>query len=84
MADVVPRSAGPDGVAEYYRHVIELFDQRNHHGPVVYFGQLALRAAKTDDFVTEEIWTKIFLSNIALGLYEDAYSILTASPSFEL
>jgi nuclear pore complex protein Nup160 len=84
LQQLVPQCSGTNALAEYYRHVSLLFEHHGQDGPVIYFGQLAVRSARSSDFATKDILTKVFMANVALGLYEDAYSILTNTPSLEL
>jgi nuclear pore complex protein Nup160 len=71
-----------NGESEYYAHVSSLYGDAGYDGPAIHFGQLALRSSKSTP--SKALYTRIFLSNIALGNYEDAYSILTATTSEEL
>lgn len=81
---MLPFAARPNGLSDYYAHVSSLFGDAGQDGPAIYFGQLALRASAADATPSKSLYTRIFLSNIALGNYEDAYSILAATPSEEL
>ena len=81
LACVLPLTAD-DGESEYYAHISSLYGDAGFDGPAIYFGQLALRSSRSTP--SKALYTRIFLSNIALGNYEDAYSILTATSSEEL
>jgi hypothetical protein len=81
LACILP-FAQDNGESEYYAHVSSLYGDAGYDGPAIYFGQLALRSSKSTP--SKALYTRIFLSNIALGNYEDAYSILTATTSEEL
>jgi nuclear pore complex protein Nup160 len=82
LAHILPFTTGDNGESEYYAHVSTLYGDAGYDGPAIHFGQLALRSSKSTP--SKALYTRIFLSNIALGNYEDAYSILTATSSEEL
>jgi nuclear pore complex protein Nup160 len=84
LQQLIPQCSGVDALAEYYRHISLLFESHGQDGPVIYFGQLALRSARSTSFATKDVLTKVFMANVSLGLYEDAYSVLTNTPSLEL
>lgn len=79
---ILPFTTGDNAESEYYAHISSLYGDAGYDGPAIYFGQLALRSSKNTP--SKALYTRIFLSNIALGNYEDAYSILTATSSEEL
>ena len=70
-------------VGEYYRHVTQLYENKGLARPVVIFGQLAIHVSR-DDPSSREFWTKIFLANLSLDAYEEAYIVLTSMSSLEL
>jgi nuclear pore complex protein Nup160 len=80
---ILPFTSSANGEADYYAHVSSLFGDAGYDGPAIYFGQLALRTS-TVSTPPKSLHTRIFLSNISLGNYEDAYSVLTATASEEL
>jgi hypothetical protein len=82
LARILPFTTGSNGESDYFAHVSSLFGEAGYDGPAIYFGQLALRSSTTTP--SKALYTRIFLSNISLGNYEDAYSILTATTSEEL
>lgn len=72
-----------DPTGSYYKHLVQVFRDLGQDGPVAHFGQLALRSGDTAAENTE-LWTKVFLANVALGQYEEAYSVLASTPSLKL
>lgn len=69
-------------LSRYYRHVVDLFLERDIHAAVVSFATLALDAAADEgDDDVDELWAIQFTGNVDLGLYEDAYVSLMAVPS---
>jgi nuclear pore complex protein Nup160 len=82
LASILPFTSKANGESDYYAHVSSLYGDAGYDGPAIYFGQLALRSSNSTP--SKALYTRIFLSNIALGNYEDAYSILTATSSEEL
>lgn len=81
---IFPSFSGPTALAEYYRHVCQLFDDQSLHEPVARFGLLAIRALSRNDQSSRDIWTRVFLAQCSLGNFEDAYSTLTSSPFSDL
>ncbi|WRT67678.1 uncharacterized protein IL334_004650 [Kwoniella shivajii] len=84
LEPILASTSGSNGLSEYYRHICRVFDEQGADQPVVYFGQLAIQSNRGDIASTKDLWTKVFLASIALGRYEDAYSILTSLPFMDL
>ncbi|WWC62448.1 uncharacterized protein I303_105044 [Kwoniella dejecticola CBS 10117] len=84
LSAILASTTGSNGLSEYYRHICRVFDDQGADQPVMYFGQLAIQSNKGDAVSTKDLWTKVFLSSIALGRYEDAYSTLTNLPFLDL
>jgi len=84
LAGLLPASAGDTGLTAYYRQLTRLFSEHSVDGPVAYFGQLAIDSTAPDDPSVRDLWTKVFLANLAVASYEDAYSVLSSCPHLDL
>lgn len=81
---VLPPSAQESGLTGYYHHLTRLLDEHSCDGPVAYFGQLAINSTTSDDPSVRELWTRIFLANLAMSAHEQAYSVLSSCPHLDL
>jgi hypothetical protein len=77
-------------LTDYYRHVSTLYEPLSNHESIVVFCNLAIEAASLDSTSdlasppkTKDLWSRLFMSTVALGRYEDAYMILTTTPHRE-
>jgi hypothetical protein len=61
-----------------------LFGEHGYDRPVAHFGQLAIRAVPGGQHASKELWTQVFLADVAAEQYEDAYSVLTSAPYLDL
>ena len=84
LADGVLSNDKVSTLADYYKDVSKLFDDHSAHQAVVHFGKRAIKALPPNVKSSRDIWTRIFLSQVALGVYEEAYSTLTSSPFSDL
>ncbi|KAK4699982.1 hypothetical protein P7C70_g6268, partial [Phenoliferia sp. Uapishka_3] len=74
-----PNIAG--SLARYYYRVTELFIERNLDQAVVTFASLALEASAEEGIEeTQELWEMLFVAQIDLGMFEDAYVTLMGIP----
>ena len=75
-----PEIAG--SLAQYYRHVVELFIQHNIDDAVATFTVLALDAysEEADDGDVDRLWATLFTAYCNLEQYEDAYVTLSSIP----
>ncbi|ORY31381.1 nucleoporin Nup120/160-domain-containing protein [Naematelia encephala] len=81
---IMPSCSGEDGLTNYWRHVARIFQEHGVDAAVVRFGHLALRSAPGKASDMKDVWTKVFLANVSLGSYEDAYSVLCDTPHHDL
>ncbi|KAL7423223.1 hypothetical protein Q5752_002523 [Cryptotrichosporon argae] len=70
----------PASPAEYYRQVLEFVARHDLDGAVVTFGQLAIACGDKQDPASQGLWSRVFLAQVALERYEDAYATLTSAP----
>lgn len=74
-------------LGRYYRHIVALFVEAGVDSSVVKFARLAIESLAeegiTEENVEKDLWLKLFRSNAALGLYEDAYTTLMTAPHNE-
>jgi len=84
LASVLTLDGQGPSIMLYYRHITRLFEDAGHDQPVAYFGQLAIDATTPDDPEVKDLWTKVFLANVSLQAYEEAYTVLTRLPHLEL
>ncbi|RXK41625.1 hypothetical protein M231_01124 [Tremella mesenterica] len=71
---------GPQGLPTYYDSVSKIFEHQHAHVAVVHFGQLSLQNGVSLNSNPREIWTRVFLANLGLERYEDAYSTMLFAP----
>ncbi len=67
----------------YYRHVAELFSEYSLTDFVIHFCRLAIDSSD-DDEVDQDLWDILFMGQVSLGLYEDAYMTLLEAPNRDL
>jgi nuclear pore complex protein Nup160 len=71
-------------LGRYYRHVVALFVEHGVDAAVVKFARLAIEVLAEEGIeeenVEKDLWLKLFRSNAALGLYEEAYTTLMTAP----
>ncbi|WVQ80541.1 hypothetical protein IAT38_002646 [Cryptococcus sp. DSM 104549] len=84
LIPVLPSTAGPNGLSAYYTELCTIFRAHGAQAPVIAFGQLAIETAKEDGPSTRDLWTKVFVANLELGLYEAAYGVLANMPFMDL
>lgn len=83
LASIISGLDKPNPAATYLRHLVQVYSDLGQDGPVAHFGQLALRAGE-EGSKDADIWTRVFLANIALRQYEEAYSVLASAPFLDL
>ncbi|GAA5994757.1 uncharacterized protein JCM10292_004335 [Rhodotorula paludigena] len=83
---VVPSPAATT-LSQYYFHLVSLFVPTPFDGSIAHFAQLALGAFEQEGTVNEvvekELWTKLFRSYAALGIYDRAYNAIMSTPYHE-
>lgn len=63
----------------YCRHIVQLFEKASLDEYVVRFSERAVDLSPTDE-PTQDLWDKLFKSYVDLGLYEEAYAVMTSVP----
>ena len=66
-----------NGLGTYYRHLTHLLSACSSPLPVIHFAHLAIAAGGE----SRDVYTALFLSQVSLGLYEDAYTTIAALSS---
>ena len=61
----------------YYRHVADLFAAQSLDAFVITFGKLAV-SVSSQEHLTQDLWDMVFKAYVALGLYEEAYSVIVS------
>ncbi|ODN74422.1 hypothetical protein L202_06819 [Cryptococcus amylolentus CBS 6039] len=90
LVPILPSTSGPNGLSAYYTHICETFRSHGAQEAVVRFGKLAIESAKyatgneEERAVMKDLWTKVFMANLELSLYEEAYAVLASLPFIEL
>jgi hypothetical protein len=82
LAAVLPPDVNVERPTSYLRHLVTLFDKTFNAAEVVYFARLAI--SHSDPADTQDLWFKCHKALLDLGLYEDAYTIMTSTPFPEL
>ncbi|WVQ72883.1 hypothetical protein IAR50_002444 [Cryptococcus sp. DSM 104548] len=90
LKPILPFTSGPNGLCAYFAHICEIFKAHGAQEAVVRFGKLAIESGKSivgdeDERATmKDLWTKVFMANLELSLYEEAYAILASLPFIEM
>ncbi|ORX40189.1 nucleoporin Nup120/160-domain-containing protein [Kockovaella imperatae] len=82
LANILPPAENEDRLTSFYRHVTSLFEEHGLDDFVVTFGEMALNSTGEDDL--KDIRTKVFLANLSLKAYEDAYVVLNGASNMDL
>ena len=84
LSRILPPSGNDEPLVAYYRHIAQLFKDRGSDECVVLFGNLALAHTAPDDPNIREIRNPVFMAELDLGKYEDAYATMTSLTSLDL
>lgn len=84
LASILPFASGPNGLSSYYSKVCDIFKSYGIAKAAANFGQLAIDTASGDAPPSRDLWTKVFMANLELSLYEEAYAVLTSLPFVDM
>lgn len=84
LASILPFASGPNGLSSYYSNVCDIFKSHGISKAAANFGQLAIDTASRDVPPSRDLWTKVFMANLELSLYEEAYAVLTSLPFVDM
>lgn len=84
LASILPFTSGPNGLSSYYSEVCDIFKSQGISKAAANFGQLAIDTASGDAPPSRDLWTKVFMANLELSLYEEAYAVLTSLPFVDM
>ena len=84
LRGILPTTGEVAPLTRYFIHVTNLFEELGLDAAVAHFGNLALDSAHGAVQEMREIRTKVFLANLSLGAYKEAYSLMVGTSNLEL
>ncbi|WVN88766.1 uncharacterized protein L203_103979 [Cryptococcus depauperatus CBS 7841] len=84
LASILPSTTGPNGLCMYYTKISDAFKTKEIHEAVAQFGSMAIEAAKQDGPNMRDLWTRVFMANLDMGFFEEAYSTFTNMPFLDM